>query len=142
MKGYLLHHTRGSFSLGTGYYPSGYHVCIAGKIHLHYWKHDDKTDDKTLAGRSNIDEFVSNSFSPCDGSCVSVFFRDKSFLSRHPPPYAVLEFLQSIMASDAAQEIPARLVPFVERVLAGEDATAVTREILRLQENYDGLLPK
>lgn len=129
MKAYLIGASR-TYINGPEYLD----VCIDRKLHMTYER---MSLDAILNGRSE-DIRISDCwpcFRPCNGEyCINSLFRHHDFTKNHQPTPSVLEFLHNVLKKESREEIPSQYVPFVERVLSGEDPRKVGEEMLKIQK--------
>ncbi len=125
MKAYLIYSSHAS----NKYYDSdSFCLCLDSKVHMKYgvWM---SSSLHHQAGTLDYNEFTST-FWPCDDKhCIGSLFSQTGFVERHPLTPEVLPFLREALRSEARTEVPVPLVPYLERILAGEDIKAVDRSL-------------
>ncbi len=134
MKAYLIkYHRENEFHC-----PDEYNVCINSKLHMEYLEWPYRSIGRPLGqpcGKAGayIDRELS-CFSPCDGKrCIDKLFHPREFTKNHVLTPGIREFLEGVLAKESKEEIPEKFIPYIERVLTGEDAKKVWEEMLEKQ---------
>lgn len=132
MKAYLFRHNPDSVHI-----PDAYHVCINSKLHITYMKWSRDGFRCGRKGDIGIDEFTA-CLHPCDGSCISSLFCDNNFAKHHPLTPAVQEFFRAVLEHESKEDVPKQYIPFIMRVLSGEDMEEVEKAMRTVVTVFGG----